>query len=286
MANRTSYFFYAPTWDYPPNGPIKLGNVLTSLKRPERPLYTATPLADADVFSSEKSQVEFSREKLNSGQFSIVTKFLSVLGVGIDVGVGWDVSEREAFSFERVETTQFFPNQEYLQRCIEAGPVRRYLDKSRYRKPVYVITGIKTVTGAQAKSFRSQGVGGTLNAEVDGTVWSGGTVPISSGPTIEVDQGRNTDVSWEGSSEFVFAFRVRKVLVEKKTGAVSKDEDYRRGAMLGKEHNTLEVPVHSILAEEDLDVEQEGFTREELMEGDVSIICAIPYPRIGGEDED
>ncbi|KAI0850771.1 hypothetical protein F5Y00DRAFT_260221 [Daldinia vernicosa] len=286
MANRTSYFFYAPTWDYPPNGPIKLGNVLTSLKKPERPLYTAAPLVDADVFSSEKSQVEFSREKLNSGQFSIVTKFLSFLGVGVDVGVGWDASEGEAFSFDRIETTQFFPSKDYLQRCIEAEPVRRYLDKSRYRKPVYIITGIKTVTGAKAKSFKSRGIGGSLGTEVDGTVWSGGTVPISSGPTIDVNHGRNTDMSWEGSSDFVFAFRVRKVLVEKKTGVVGKDEDYRRGAMLERGRNTLEVPVLSILESEDPDLEQEDFIREELVEGDVSVICAVPYPRIGGEDEE
>ncbi|KAI1658709.1 hypothetical protein F4813DRAFT_388475 [Daldinia decipiens] len=277
MANRTSYFFYAPTWDYPPNGPIKLGNVLTSLKKPERPLCTAAPLADADVFSSEKTQVEFSRDKLNSGQFSILTKFLSFLGVGVDVGVSWDVSEGEAFSFDRIETTQFFPNKDYLQRCIEAEPVRRYLDKSRYRKPIYIITGIKTVTGAKAKSFKSRGIGGSLSTEVDGTVWSGGALPISSGPTTEVNHGRNTDMSWEGSSDFVFAFRVRKVLVEKKTGVVSKDEDYKRGAMLERVHGILEVPVLSILVEMDPDVGQEGFTREELMEGDVPVICAVPH---------
>lgn len=92
-------------------------------------------------------------------------------------------------------------------------------------------------------------------------------------------------MSWEGSSDFVFAFRVRKVLVEKKTGVVSKDEDYRRGAMLEREHNTFEVPVLSILAE-DPDLEQEGFSKEELMEGDMSVICAVPYPRTGGEDEE
>ncbi len=90
MANRTFYFFFAPTWDYPPDGPIKIGNVLTSLKKPEQPLYTAAPQADTDVFSSEKRQVKFSRQKLRSGQFSILTKFLSFLGVGVDVGMNWD----------------------------------------------------------------------------------------------------------------------------------------------------------------------------------------------------
>ncbi len=89
MANRVFYFFYAPTWDYPPEGPIKLGNVLASIKTPESPLFTAPPPGPSDVYSTEKTEVEFSEEKLREGQFSILTKFLSFLGFGVDVGVNW-----------------------------------------------------------------------------------------------------------------------------------------------------------------------------------------------------
>lgn len=85
MANRIPCFFYAPTWDFPPDGPIKLGNVIASVKTPELPLCTAQPLAEDDVYSTEKRTVEFSYEKLREGRFSILTKFLSFLGVGVDV---------------------------------------------------------------------------------------------------------------------------------------------------------------------------------------------------------
>src|SRR2546423_8662163 len=89
MANNVFYFYYAPTWDWPPEGPIKLGNVLTSIKKPEQPLYT-TPLPTAsEVFSSEKTELEYSKDKLREGKFSILTKFLSILGVGIDVSANW-----------------------------------------------------------------------------------------------------------------------------------------------------------------------------------------------------
>ena len=87
MANRVPCFFYAPTWDFPPDGPIKLGNVLGSLKTPELPLHTASLPADNEVFSVEKRQVQFSYEKLREGRFSIFTRFMSFLGVGIDAGI-------------------------------------------------------------------------------------------------------------------------------------------------------------------------------------------------------
>lgn len=90
MANRQYFFFYAPTWDYPPDGPIKLGNVITSVKKPERPFYCAPPPEGSGVFSTEKTSVQYTKEKLRSGKFSILTKFLSILGFGVDVGAEVD----------------------------------------------------------------------------------------------------------------------------------------------------------------------------------------------------
>jgi hypothetical protein len=150
------------------------------------------------------------------------------------------------------------------------------LDKSRYRKPVYIITGLKTVTGAKAKSYKSHAVGGTLGVEVDGTIWSGGTVLIGGGPGVEGKIEKKEGTTWERSSDFVFAFRARKVSVEKKTGTVKEDDDYKTGAMLGNEIGKEDFPELSISAVEDPGAEDEGFEKEELMEGDTVIACAVP----------
>lgn len=85
MANRIPCFFYAPTWDFPPGGPIKLGNVIASVKIPELPLYTTQILAEDETYSTEKRTVEFSNEKLREGRFSIFTRFMSFLGIGVDL---------------------------------------------------------------------------------------------------------------------------------------------------------------------------------------------------------
>lgn len=90
MANRDFFFFYAPTWDYPPNGPIKLGNVISSVKKPQRPLFSAPLPEDSDVFSTQQKSVQYTKEKLRRGKFSILTKFLSFLGFGIDIGAEVD----------------------------------------------------------------------------------------------------------------------------------------------------------------------------------------------------
>ncbi|KAI1488414.1 hypothetical protein F5X96DRAFT_83541 [Biscogniauxia mediterranea] len=279
MANRTPYFFLAPTWDFPPPpaGPIQLGSVITSVKRPERPLYTAPPPTESEVFCSEKRHFTFSTEKLRAGRFGIFTRFLSmVLGVGADAGVDWESSDISLFTFDTLETTQFLPKPSYLQACVAAEPVRCYLSKSRYRKPVYVITGLKTVSGAKAKSFRTRAVGGNLSAEVDGSPWSG--IPVSGGPEVGGKKENRQDVAWESGSDFVFAFRVRKVLVARETGKVTREKDYKAGAMLESALEKANEPEIIVVADGEAEDFEEGFLKEDLMDGDEVVICAVPNP--------
>jgi len=90
MANATPEYFIPPTWDFPPDGPIALGSVILSLKRPHRGLATCPP-TDADVLPSSKFSVSISKDKLKSGGFSVLTTFLGgLLGLGVDVGAEWE----------------------------------------------------------------------------------------------------------------------------------------------------------------------------------------------------
>ncbi|RMJ16557.1 hypothetical protein CDV36_003706 [Fusarium kuroshium] len=276
MANRDFFFFYAPTWDYPPDGPIKLGNVITSVKNPHRPLFCSPPPEDSNVFKTEKKSVQYTKEKLRSGKFSILTKFLSVLGFGIDIGAEIERSDEETFVFDTLETTQFIPTPSYIQTCIESNNVRHFLDLSKYRKPVYIITGLKVVTGAQASTIKSRSVGGAVGVEVDATIWTGGAVPIGGGPGVEAEVGNKVSTKWEGSSDFVFAFRVSKVRVGKATGKVLSEGEHRKGAMLEREEGTVKGPELSVMGVEQPDAKAEGFDLEELVDDEEVVFCAIP----------
>ncbi|VUC35621.1 unnamed protein product [Clonostachys rosea] len=262
MANPEFFFFYAPTWDYPPGGPIKLGNVITSVKNPHRPLFCSPPPEDSDVFKTEKKSVQYTKEKLRRGKFSILTKFLGILGFGLDIGAELASNDEETFVFDTLETTQFAPTPSYVQSCVEAKNVRRFLELSKYRKPVYIITGLKVVTGAQANTIKSRTVGGSL--------------PIGGGPEVEAKVDNKVSTKWEGSSDFVFAFRVSKVLVGEATGEVLSEEEYRKGALLDGEDGEEKAPELSVLTVEEPNARAEGFDVEELMDDEEVVFCAIP----------
>ncbi|KAI1427236.1 hypothetical protein F5Y12DRAFT_180742 [Xylaria sp. FL1777] len=286
MANRTPYFFLAPTWDYPSSssGPIQLGNIITSVKTPERALYRAPMPDDSTVFSTAQSQVEFSIEKLFGGKLGIFTKLLNaILGFGVDAAVNWEVNDTSHFIFESLETTQFSPEPGYIHSCVSAEPVRRYLEKSRYRKPVYIITGLKTARGATARSLKARTVDGDISVGADATSWTG--VPVEGGIEIGSKIGGKEHVSWKGTSDFVFAFRVRKLVVERKTGLVSKEADYKKGAMLEsviEKRSESELSITEQAVEMDDDVA--GFFDEELPGDDELVLRAVPNIQRGQTD--
>ncbi|KAI0515048.1 hypothetical protein F5B22DRAFT_636624 [Xylaria bambusicola] len=271
---------------YSPSGPIQLGNIITCVKTPERPLYKAPKLDDSTAFSTTQKQVIFSTERFSGGKFGIFTRFLNVvlgLGVGVDVTVGWEMNDSSCFTFESTNTSQFFPEPGYIQDCISTEPVRRYLEKFRYRKPVYIITSLKIAKGVTVQSLKTKTVDGGVSAGADATSWAG--VPIAGGIEAGRNIGSKDHASWEGSSDFIFAFRVRRVLVERKTGVVRKEEEYKKGAMLESVTEKRDGSELSIIEqEEDMEDELEGFSKKELTEGNEVVLCAIPGIQGGPPD--
>lgn len=185
-------------------------------------------------------------------------------------------SDQETFIFKTLETSEFIPTSAYLQTCIQDEAVSRFLQVSRYRKPIYIITGLKVVTGAEVETQKSNTVGGTLALEVDGTVWSGGTVPIGGGLGLEGKLGNKSSTKWEASSDFVFAFRVSKVFLQRKTGQVLSEEEYRKGAMLENETERLKGPDIEVREVQEPSAESEGFDAEMLMDDEETVAVAVP----------
>ncbi|KAK1842864.1 hypothetical protein CCHR01_14507 [Colletotrichum chrysophilum] len=140
-----------------------------------------------------------------------------------------DFSHNALSTFDSLQTVQFVPTLDYLEKCICMEPVKRYLMKSRNRKPVYVITGLKIAVGAEISSNHTRAIERSFGVEVDATAWGG--VPVGVGPEFGIKTETKQKVEWEGTNDFVFAYRLRKVAV-KKTDKVKENSDYVKGAMM------------------------------------------------------
>lgn len=225
MTIETKNYFLAPSWDYAPNGLLALGNLILAPSRPVPPLHPAENISsEYPVIPTSKFGVEWTRGRETTIRFGVWAKFLQALGgVSIDTTVG--KKNEEIYKFDRIDTEEFFPDEEFIRKSLSAPGVVRYLERTLFRRSVYMIVGIKTVRGAAIKKSAARSVDVQVEGEVDGTSFTG--VPFSFGPKIGLGSSCSDSSSFQSSSDFVFAFRLRKVRV---TPREVVQKDYNRGA--------------------------------------------------------
>lgn len=280
MSNLKKTYFLCPNWDYHPDGPVQLGNIIISPENPAQALngFERQPPTESSMFpATSKIGVTWSKEKLRSGTYGLWTEFLSFIsGLGVDASVEHSLSLEQTFSFDSITTTEFSPTPEYLTQSMSAPAVVDYLKKSRFRKHVYMITALKIVHGAKAEAKNERSIEGQLGATLDGTP-SG--VPVSGGPGISGKRNDRNITSFEGSSDFVFAYRLRKVITHR-SGDMSI-ADYTKGAMFGSEGQptaTQELPfIVEGLAAQDASAQDFGCGHaDEVLDGDDHCACVWP----------
>lgn len=145
----------------------------------------------------------------------------------------------------------------YLEQTVLGDPsVLAYLRASRLgRNSIYMITGVKIVRGAQVKETIERGFGGDTEVGVDATMVG---VPVSVGPKLEASKENKREISFSGSSDFVFAYRLRKIRYRE--GKPLKQDEYVNGALLGRDE---ELGLGDAFPEFDIDMVEEDLSTDE-----------------------
>lgn len=81
MSSIKACYFYAPTWENPPYGHIRLGNVLSRVDEPQESLLEPKHLIEIDeeaVSTMRKEECVLVQDKDSGKKLSIVAKFLNV----------------------------------------------------------------------------------------------------------------------------------------------------------------------------------------------------------------
>ncbi|KAH6713890.1 hypothetical protein BKA61DRAFT_52153 [Leptodontidium sp. MPI-SDFR-AT-0119] len=234
MSNSKKTYFLAPDFHLPPppNGPLSLGSIITSPSTPERILNKAnqTPLSEASIYVSHQRDWSSTRGVLKENTFGVWTSFLQlILGISADVEVHRKHDTSEAYKCRDLETTYFHPDEAYIHASLKHPTVKSYMEKSWWRTPVYLVTGIKIARGMSAESEKVRGHGGALSLGVDATLLTGG-VPIQAGPQVETASEKMESVSWSGGEDFIFAYRLVRIKKRLTSGEFT-EVDYNKGAL-------------------------------------------------------
>lgn len=198
----------------PPNGHLTLGSILKNLDVDgvAHPLNLGSTI---DIPSTEiyprdapdrKSRFTRTLHELRSVEGSIWAKIFGCDGLGGKLGFLSKRADDETVTVEDLQTRYFSPTEAYMKNSLELPNVALFVNVTRMKVPVYMVTGIKVAVGAKlskAKAKTTQAYG-----EGAGTDFHSGT---SAGGCAGYTSEGNAAGSFDGSKPFVLGFRVRKI---------------------------------------------------------------------------
>jgi hypothetical protein len=183
-----------------------LGPELVPLNRVDR---IKIPSADLVLPVDIKKNFKATRKALLSGRFGIWVTLLATLGLplGVEIGLFLERNSEDVISVSELETLEFIATDDFVNKSMKLKSIEAYLEGCRDPPPpLYMVTGLKIVRGASAKSEA------TAKAEAS----FGANVPVADVKNIlEFTKSRTAGESFDGSTPFVLAFRARKILYKK-----------------------------------------------------------------------
>jgi hypothetical protein len=225
MAAKT--YFLAPSFDYVPDRYIDLGRIIAD---PTDPGTSLNPDSPKPPPSSVQTYIEKDYEKAieqrGKVKVGIWARFAGQFGIG-DISVNTNSVKNDVYKFQELETRLFQPTDEYIEEALQYPQVVRFAAKSGYRRPLFMITGVKIARGANISKEMVREHGLSAKVGIDGTP---GGVPVDLAVGGEASELLREKEKFDAPSDFVFAFRLRKIFYEK--GSVQHRE-FTKGALFG-----------------------------------------------------
>lgn len=129
MANQIKQYFLAPSWGYPPNGSIALGNIIVSPTRPVPAVVAAASAAGSEgLISSTKHGVEWQKGKTNAHKFGIWTKLLVDSSVSPFLSFKLFTTRRQGIVMDCVIRTSLVSEPSFVYRSRELNLIIPYFN--------------------------------------------------------------------------------------------------------------------------------------------------------------
>ena len=275
-------YFLAPNVDYPPSSNISLGRIWTDSSDPGTCINPDGPLpfpSNMQVQHGHKTDWRNKTSGEHKGVIGIWARFLQVVGLDAEASVNWHDRNGDTYGFKRLDTDFIDPTTEYYTQSVLVPSVAEYIVEPKFKKSIYMITGVKIARGADVEQARSEEAGAHLRVGVNGTT---ALFPVAAGPEVTISSSGSETTSSKGSSGFVFAYRLREIYYSK--GKV-KHREHNKGALQDlsgsstkkSEENVSVIPPLEILgyAGEDVSGEGSAVSKEVAVDEDNGEECNI-----------
>jgi hypothetical protein len=220
-------FFILRYKHFPPEGPIKLGQIISNPAEPYDAIDTSGPTpfpSDMPLVQTTEEDFSWDTTAENEGHGSVSAQ-MDALPVSGSVSAEFKRTHHDWAAFESLETTLIVPSMQYVKDSMLRPSVREFLGKSILPKRVFMVTGMKVARRASGGHERSRSHGGSLQVGITPTP----VVPISVGPDIGGSNSITEKVSSK-AQDFVWAFSLKQIHYRR--GKFTQSSTYSDGATL------------------------------------------------------
>ncbi|KAI1330205.1 hypothetical protein F5Y16DRAFT_363417 [Xylariaceae sp. FL0255] len=287
-----------PTYHLPPNfstppppaGPFHLGTVIKDFDRKEqmRPLNHGKDkdgkdkrisIPEGGVYQDHTGGFEATRSKLKSGELGIWAEFVGIEGIGSEASLSAKRSATDMYKFSSVDTEFFYPSPGYISQCMALADVREYMKLWKYKKPVYLITGLKVAKGASVRLEGDNEFKGKMGLSLNNPLGSA----IQAGPRAERTVEDNHTLAFTESSDVVIGIQCLKIYY--KTGWFGgekhlEEEVYTHGAMFlsneAREKQEVQFEEFVVVGPEDYNNSKLAARNQSTEEGKEAEIWMLP----------
>ncbi|RSL95713.1 hypothetical protein CDV31_013771 [Fusarium ambrosium] len=231
MSSYTPTYIPSPNWDIPVDSDIVvLGRLIKDPNNPQSKIAKSgvTPIPPPAPYEGKKTDWQTTLEQIRSGRIGLWAKCVQFIEGGLSFGQL--KSSLENHRFDVLETKYFLPDDDYFAQVLEDTGVKAYLHVHNWRKPVYLITGIKIARGASVSTENSTGRSAQAELKVDATSVG---APVDVGPEATWESEKKRGISYGGSTDYIFAYQLTR-MTPKRGGKDSRNESYVKGAVYGK----------------------------------------------------
>ncbi|RSL53567.1 hypothetical protein CEP54_010306 [Fusarium duplospermum] len=244
-------YFFPPDFGTapPPEGPIHLGSILYSISAFDPLNRTVNPIPETELHPiNKKAKFVVSVSDLHSADFGVMARALELFGVGANASITQTRGSNRVLSCEQMETITFNPTKSYMSEAMKDPAVLSFMNSSRLRVPVYMVTGLKVAQGASSTSGTSQ------SAAVEANTGLALGTPVEVGLKGGYARNAEAEESWVSLGDIIVAFRVTKMWLNRHGEAQS--EPYTKKAQMLSTTSSSPEPEYTLHWDEDLTIEE------------------------------
>lgn len=210
MVSRVKTWFLAPSWDLGPDS-VELGSIIKYPMGPIKKEYALYRPSNADIDSTiyitpPKENFSFTIEQSKKRKAGMLALFLEA--ILLRAGAENDEQVVENYHAEQLTSKWFVPSQSFEQKATEAVNVRNFLERTGFKEPVYMITGIRIAKGTTVttKAIRGRSVAGWGSLD-----FSPASAPAKVEGGAQDKASEKMVATFTQQAEMVFAYQLRKL---------------------------------------------------------------------------